>query len=119
MAFSIHVAMLAYEIGRYSNFNEASVQADMAHNPNDPAPHYNMGNIEMMRSDDKAAAIEFQQAARLEPAGNEYKTETLFLLGATLFRTGQKTQALAVERQLATYDDEFGRKAKNYITRHP
>jgi O-antigen ligase len=37
MAFSIHIAAVAYEIGRYSDFNEVSVQSDMARNPNDLA----------------------------------------------------------------------------------
>jgi hypothetical protein len=74
-----------------------------------------MANIDMMHSDYAGAATEFQQAAQLEPEGSEYKTQTLFLLGAMLFRTRQKAKALVVERQLATYDDGFGRKAGAYL----
>ena len=72
-----------------------------------------------MHGDYASAAPELQQAARLEPPDGHFKSVTLFLLGAALLRTHQTAQAMAVERQLATYHDGFGRKARDYLAKHP
>jgi hypothetical protein len=51
----------------------------------------------------------------LEPTGSSHKDEALLMLGHMLTQSGQRTQAFAVYQQLATQNDVWGNRAKQYV----
>lgn len=110
----IVVAGFAQKGAAYSNFNEAEVRAALQKNPNDPAAHSSLAQIEMLHRDHAGAMAEWRQVLLVEP-DNEF---ALYMLGSELTRAHQPEQARPLYQKLASGSGTFQNSARKWLARH-
>lgn len=108
------VANLAQKSIAYSNFNEAGVRAALRKNPNDPAAHSSLAQIDSLHRDHAGAIAEWRQVLAVEP-DNEM---ALYMLGSELTRAHQTEMARPLYQRLAAQNGTFSGSARRWLARH-
>ena len=114
LPFSVWIAAVALRIGAYNNSNEAEVRAALTRNPNDPAAHSSLAQIDMMRGDHAGEMAEWREVLRVEPDN----VDALLLLGGRLTQAGKVDEARPIFQRLAARHDQFSANAHKWLVRH-
>lgn len=114
LPFTVWIAAVGQRVVAYSNFNEAEVRAALRKNPNDPAAHSSLAQIDSLHRDHAGAITEWRQVLAVEP-DNEM---ALFMLGSELTRAHQPEQARPLYQKLAAQNGTFSGSARQWLARH-
>lgn len=111
---TVPIANLSKQMMAYSNFNEAEVRAALARNPNDPAAHSSLAQIDMLRHDYTGEVAEYRQVLRVEPDNQD----ALLLLGGRLTRAGRIDEAKPLYQKLAAGSGPYAGNARRWLARY-
>ena len=114
LPFTVWIATAGMQVVAYSNFNEGQVRAALQKNPNDPAAHSSLAQIDSLHRDHAGAITEWRQVLAVEP-DNEM---ALYMLGSELTRAHQMEQARPLYQRLAVQNGTFSDSARRWLTRH-
>ncbi len=114
LPFSVWIAAVSLRVVAYNNSNEAQVRKALQKNPNDPAAHSSLAQIDSLHRDHAGAITEWRQVLAVEP-DNEM---ALFMLGSELTRAHQPEQARPLYQKLAAQNGTSSGSARQWLARH-
>lgn len=110
----VFVADFGQKISQYNNFNEAEVRAALQKNPNDPAAHSSLAQIDALHRDHAGAMAEWQQVLRVDPDNQD----ALFMLAHELIRVHRPDEARPLYQKMASGNGPYRESAQKWLARH-